>query len=643
MLENRSKIIGFIFVLTGFVFLAKLFYLQVIDQTYKDAAATNSIQKVLEYPYRGLIYDRKGRLLVNNIPVYDIMVTPRDVKKNMDTLNFCQLLSIEKAEFKEKLLAARMYSRVKPSPFIRQISHTDLARIADRLIEYPGFSIEPRTVRGYDHFNMAHVLGYLAEISPEKLKKLGKGFYRPGDYIGTSGIEAQYEKYLRGKRGVKFVMVDVHGVQKGSFKNGSLDTAAIRGENLYTGLDLELQKLGEQVMVNKKGSIICIDPKTGEILAFVVAPSYDPNLLRGREFSKNYTMLFKDPLKPLFNRGLQAPYPPGSIFKTIQALIGQQEGVIDSNTVFPCVKNVVNCHPHPGACNLRQSIQWSCNPYYLNVYRNIINQNKSRNTFLDTRIGYEHWRTYAETFGFGNKLGIDVPNEVKGILKKPTFYDKVYGENHWKYSTIYSLSIGQGELGLTPLQMANLACILANRGYYYKPHFVKGIGEKRLIIKKYLEKHVVPIDDQYFEPVLTGMRWAVQMGTVWSMARMKSVTICGKTGTAQNPHGKDHSIFIGFAPKEDPKIAIACVVENSGFGGFVAAPIASLMIEQYLKDTIARKNLYEHMVTRDYINPPKPAPVEQEKSKEKEKPKKPEEKNNEQATRKENEGSGNVN
>jgi penicillin-binding protein 2 len=615
MFEQRSKIIGFVFVLAGIIFLVKLFYLQVIDQTYKDAAASNSLQRVLDYPYRGLIYDRKGRLLVNNIPVYDIMVTPRDVKKNMDTLNFCRLLNIEKEEVREKLLAARMYSRVKPSPFIRQISHTDLARIADRLIEYPGFSIEPRTVRGYDHNNLAHMLGYMAEISPEKLKKLGKGFYRPGDYIGISGLESQYEKYLRGKRGVKFVMVDVHGVQKGSFRGGVLDTAAIRGENLYTGIDLELQKLGERLMVNKKGAVICIDPKTGQVLSFVVAPSYDPNLLRGREFSKNYTMLFRDSMKPLFNRGLQAPYPPGSIFKTFQALVAQQEGVIDSNTSVPCSREIVNCHPHPNPCNLRTSIQWSCNPYYLNVYRRVINQNKSKNTFVDTRMGYETWRLYAEAFGFGGKLGIDVPNEVKGILKSPKYYNKIYGENHWKYSTIYSLSIGQGELGLTPLQMVNLACILANKGYYYTPHLVHGIGEKRLIIRKYLEKHVVPIDEKYFETILTGMRWAVQMGTVWSSARMKSVTICGKTGTAQNPHGKDHSIFIGFAPKENPRIAVACVVENSGFGGFVAAPIASLMIEQYLKDTVERKNLLEHMISRDFIHKAKPVPKEPEKAK----------------------------
>lgn len=605
MFDSRQRIILFVFALVTFTFLARLFYMQVIDDSYKEAAANISLQRIVDYPYRGIIYDRKGKICVYNVPVYDVMVLPKEVRKDMDTLRFCRLFGISKEEFIATMTAARTYSKIKPSPFIKQLSHTEFATIQDQLIDFPGFFISPRTVRGYDHKSMGVVLGYIGEISAgrlEKFKKEGNNYYRSGDYLGISGLENFYEEQLRGKRGVKFMMVDVNGIQKGHYKDGIFDTAAVRGENLYTSLDLELQKFGEELMVNKRGSIICIEPKTGEILAMVSSPSYDPNLLRGREFSKNYLALQRDPLKPLFNRALMAPYPPGSIFKTLQALTALQEGVADSNLVWPCVQDVVHCHPHPGACNLRQSIQWSCNPYYLQVFRRIINQHKSGNTFLDTRIGYERWREYISSFGIGQKLGIDMPSEKKGILRTTAYYDRIYGEKRWKYSNIYSLSIGQGELGLSPLHMANMACILANRGHYYTPHFVRKIGDKGKPLPQYSVKHQTKVEARHFEAILTGMKWAVQQGTVWSQARMKSVDICGKTGTAQNPHGKDHSIFICFAPKDNPKIAVATVVENSGFGGFVAAPIATLMVEKYLNDTIQRKNLYQHMLTRDYIH-----------------------------------------
>lgn len=605
MFESRRYIILGAFLVVVITMLLRLFYMQVIDEGYKQAAANVSLQRIIEYPYRGIIYDRKGRICVYNIPVYDVMVLPKEVKKNMDTLRFCGLFGINKEDFIKNMESARTYSKVKPSPFIKQLSHTDFARVQDQLIDFPGFFISPRTVRGYDHKSMGVVLGYIGEISAGKLEKFkneGNNYYRSGDYIGIAGLENFYEEQLRGKRGVKFMMVDVNGIQKGHYKDGIYDTTAIRGENLYTSLDLELQKFGEELMVNKKGSIICIEPKTGEILAMVSAPTYDPNLLRGREFSKNYLMLQRDPLKPLFNRAMMAPYPPGSIFKTLQALVALQEGVIDSSFTWPCVQDVVHCHPHPSPCNLRTSIQWSCNPYYLQVYRRIINQQLSKNTFIDSRIGYEKWRDYMTAFGIGQKFGIDMPSEKKGILRTTAYYDRIYGEKHWKYSNIYSLSIGQGELGLTPLHMANMACILANRGYYYTPHFVKKIGDNGKPIADFNQRHETKIDPKHFEAVITGMKWAVQQGTVWSQARMKSIEVCGKTGTAQNPHGKDHSIFICFAPKDDPKIAVATVVENSGFGGFVAAPIGTLMIEKYLNDTINRKNLYQHMLSRDYIH-----------------------------------------
>ena len=605
MFENRQRILLLVVATVVFAFTARLFYMQVIDDSYKEAAANISLQRVIEYPYRGIIYDRKGKICVYNIPVYDVMVLPKEVRKKMDTLRFCRLFGISREEFITNMTAAKTYSKVKASPFIKQLSHDEFARVQDQLIDFPGFFISPRTVRGYDHQSMAAVLGYIGEISAarlEQLKKEGNSYYRSGDYLGISGLENFYEEQLRGRRGVKFMMVDVNGIQKGHYKDGIFDTSAVRGENLHTSLDLELQKFGEELMVNKKGSLICIEPNTGEILAMISSPTYDPNLLRGREFSKNFLALQKDPLKPLFNRALMAPYPPGSIFKTLQALTALQEGVVDSNTVWPCVQDVVHCHPHPGGCNLSQSIRWSCNPYYLQLYRRIINQHNSDNTFTDTRLGFDRWRKYAEGFGIGKKLGIDMPGEKKGILRTSAYYNKVYGENRWKFSNIYSLSIGQGELGLSPLHMANLACILANRGYYYPPHFVRKIGDKGKPLPQYLVKQHTGIDPRHFAPVINGMRWAVQQGTVWSQARMNSIVICGKTGTAQNPHGKDHSIFICFAPMENPKIAIAAVVENSGFGGMVAAPIATLMVEKYLNDTIQRKSLYEQMVKSSFVH-----------------------------------------
>lgn len=605
MFDSRQRVILFVFILVAFTMLVRLFYMQVIDDSYKEAAANISLQRIIEYPYRGIVYDRKGKILVYNIPVFDVMVLPKEVKKDMDTIRFCTLFGIEKEEFIKNMTAARTYSKVKPSAFIKQLSHDEFSRIQDQLIDFPGFFISPRTVRGYDHKNLGVALGYIGEISAPKLEKLkseGNSYYRSGDYIGIAGLESYYENHLRGRRGLKFMMVDVNGIQKGHYKDGIFDTAAVRGENLYTSIDLDLQKFGEELMVNKKGSIICIEPKTGEILAMVSAPTYDPNLLRGREFSKNYLALQRDPLKPLFNRAMMAPYPPGSIFKTLQALVAQQEGVIDSNFTYGCIQDVVHCHPHPNPCNLRTSIQWSCNPYYLQVYRRIINQRKSGNTFIDTRLGYDVWQEYMESFGIGQKLGIDMPSEKKGILRTVAYYDRIYGEKHWKYSNIYSLSIGQGELGLTPMHMANMACIIANRGFYYSPHFVKKIGDKGEPEKEYAIKHHTKIDSNYFEAVVTGMKWAVAQGTVWSQARMKTVEICGKTGTAQNPHGKDHSIFICFAPKDNPQIAVATIVENSGFGGFVAAPIATLMVEKYLNDTINRQNLLKHMISRDYIH-----------------------------------------
>ena len=601
--ENRRFIIQGLFVAVAAVFLLRLFFLQILDDTYKQAANNNALMKVTEYPYRGVIYDRNGKILVFNVPVYDMMVTPREVRKGMDTASFCRLMSISKEEFIDKMLAAKTYSRVKPSAFIKALSGPDFARVQDQFTDFPGFSFVPRTVRNYPHTCMANALGYIGEISRGRLEKQGPGYYKTGDYIGISGLEAKYEEALRGRRGVKHILVDVHGIRKGSFKNGLYDTTAVRGENLYSSVDLTLQEYGEKLMVNKAGSIVAIDPATGEILAFVSSPSYDPNLLTGREFGKNYNMLVKDPNKPLFNRALMAMYRPGSTFKTIQALIGLQQGAFDQNMTIPCVQTTVHCHPHPSPCNLTQAIQWSCNPYFVTAYRRIINRELTNNTYRDTRIGYDKWRNLASTFGLGAPLGIDLPGEKKGILPSVKYFDRVYGFNRWKYSNVYSLSIGEGEMGILPVQLANVAATYANRGWYYTPHFIRSIGEKGNRPKEFTLKHYCGVNPKFFEPIVNGMEMAVEHGTVWSAAKLEGVSICGKTGTSMNAKGANHSIFLCFAPKENPKIAIATFVENAGFGGFAAAPIATLMVEKYLNDTIKRQNLEKHMISRNYLHP----------------------------------------
>jgi penicillin-binding protein 2 len=601
-IDNRRYIILGVILIFAVVFAIRLFYIQILDDTYKTAANSNSLQRIIDYPYRGLIYDRKGKIMVYNVPVFDIQVIPREVDKKLDTARLAKLFEIPRAELDTLLIRAKRYSRVKPTAIIKQMSHQDMASLQDQLVDFPGFYIIPRTVRGYPHQSMANSLGYIGEINKKQLDK-SAGYYRSGDYIGLSGLEKHYEPFLRGRRGVKYIMVDVHGIQKGSFKQGAYDTISVKGENLHTSIDLDLQAYGEKLMTNKAGSIVAIEPSTGEILAFVSSPSYDPNMLTGREYSKNFGKLLKDSLKPLFNRAVMAMYRPGSTFKTVQALIGLQEGVIDSNTRYPCNKSLVKCHNHPSPCNVPEAVQHSCNPYFYQVFKRNINQGLDpRNTFKDTYLGYNRWRKYVSSLGIGSTLGIDLPNEKKGILPTTKFYDKWYGHYRWKFSTIYSLSIGEGEMGILPLQLANLACIEANRGWYITPHLVKKVGDSGSALPQYNVKHNTLIAPKHFSSIVHGMEMAVAGGTVGANARMKDVVICGKTGTSQNPKGKDHSIFICFAPKDNPKIAVACFVEYAGFGGLVAAPIATLMIEKFLQDTITRKKIEAQMIAQDFIH-----------------------------------------
>jgi len=442
-------------------------------------------------------------------------------------------------------------------------------------------------------------LGYMNEVNDKDIEK--NPYYKPRDYIGRSGIEKEYEQILRGERGVKYYLKDAIGISTGSYENGKYDTLPVQGKNITLGLDSKLQAYGEKLMKNKLGSIVAIEPQTGEILCMVTSPNYNPNLLVGRSLGKNYLELEKDSLKPLYNRAALSRYPPGSTFKTVMALIGMQEKVITPNTGFPCSKDLVGCHNHPSAQSVEQAVKMSCNPYFYYVVRRIVQQGKSKNQFKDAAIGLDIWAKYVRSFGFGTDLHTDLGGVTKGLVPDKAYYDKVYGEYRWAYSTIYSICIGQGEVNVTPIEMANLAAILANRGYYYYPHFIKDINGEG-VPEIYKQRNYTMVDTSYFTYVVNGMEKVVsEPGGTASRARLKDIVVCGKTGTSQNPHGEDHSIFIAFAPKDNPKIAISVYIENAGFGGTWAAPLASLMIEEYLKDSISDKAKEDRILNENLI------------------------------------------
>jgi penicillin-binding protein 2 len=483
--------------------------------------------------------------------------------------------------------AAVNYSRRAPSVFLKQVSNETYARFQEKMFMYPGFYPQPRTLRKYSKPVAAHVLGYVSEVDEGVITK--NPYYKQGDYIGKSGIEESYEKVLRGKRGVKIFLVDVYSRIKGSFAGGKKDTLAVQGTNIVSSLDLELQEYGEQLMKNKRGSIVAIEPKTGEVLTLVSTPNYDPALLVGRVRSDNYSILFADTLKPLFNRALMAYYPPGSTFKPINGLIALQEGVISPTTLFGCSNGYlfVACHSHRSPLKLSEAIAISCNAYFCQAYRKIL-ENPKYNTLSDA---YDKWRSYLTDFSFGTKMGTDFVNELPGFIPARTYFDKYYGEHGWKATTILSMGIGQGEILVTPLQMANMTAAIANRGYYFTPHIIKSIGDSGKSESQFDVKHRIGVDSANFEEIIKGMDAAVngESDKTAGIAALKDIIVCGKTGTAQNPHGKNHSVFIAFAPRDDPKIAIMVVVENAGFGATYAAPIASLMIEKYLKGEVANK------------------------------------------------------
>ncbi|MFN4145613.1 MAG: penicillin-binding protein 2 [Runella sp.] len=598
MSEGKKYYVYGLFVMVGVIYLLRLLYLQVLDNTYETSS--NSIKAIPDIPMRGQIYDRHGKLIVYNTLVYDLYVTPNKAKVR-DTLAFCRLLGIERANFDSLMKAAKDYSRVKPSLFMRQLSKEDFARIQDAMVDYPGFEYQKSSVRTYSQPTLAHALGYVSEISKKQLEAQEYPYYRQGDLIGQNGLEKFYEEQLRGRRGVRYVMQDVNGVVKGSWKDGELDTIAVAGQNLYTSIDLDLQQYADSLMQHKAGAVVAIEPATGEVLAITSAPSYDPALFATRDFSKNYAKLALNPYRPLLNRAVMGNYRPGSTFKTVQALVAMQEGVIGPRSVFSHAGAPVKCHGHGGIAGVHSAIQYSCNPYFYHVFRRLIYANAEKNTFKASAIGLKKWHQYSEKFGFGHKLGVDLPSEAIGKLPDHKYYDKIYGEQRWKFSNIYSLSIGEGELLITPLKLANLAAILANRGWYITPHLVKGIDKNNNPLPDYTVKHQTGIDRAYFEPIVDGMEMAVVRGTVSRGAIIPDVQMCGKTGTSQNKKGKDHSIFIAFAPKYNPKIAIAVFVENAGFGGFAAAPVASLIIEKYLKGEVKRKAYEQEWINRNFL------------------------------------------
>ena len=605
---DRKSVISAIVIASIVAILLRLFFIQVLDSSYKVTASNNVLHYVTQYPARGIIYDRKKEVLVSNQAAYDLMIV-KDQVGAFDTVEFAALLGITKDQVIENfksMMRSRYYSKYKQYPFIKQISSKDYARFQEKMFLFPGFYVQPRTLRTYP-FNIAGSLfGYVGEADERILDK--NTYYKRGDYIGINGLEKTYEEELRGQKGVSIFMVDVHNQVKGSYANGKYDTIAVAGKDINLGIDAELQALGEKLMVNKLGSIVAIEPATGEILALVSSPSYDPELLVGRVRNTNFKDLQADPLKPLFNRASMAMYPPGSTFKLINGLIGLQEGVLKPEMSYSCHGGYpygrgVGCHDHGSPLDLIHAVENSCNTYFCYVFRNIIDNQR----YNSPSESLASWRRFVLSFGFGKRLGSDVANELNGIVASPELYDRIHGKGYWKSLTIISLAIGQGELGITPLQMANMAAILANRGHYFTPHLVKSIAGVSGIDPKYKIKHQTLIDTALFRPIVDGMYLAVNgapgSGATARRAAVPGLDICGKTGTAQNPHGEDHSIFIAFAPKDNPKIAIAVYVENGGFGATYAVPIASLMIEKYLKDTLSRPDLEKFLLEANLLNP----------------------------------------
>ena len=604
--NNRSRVLLAGLIVVAAILLGKLFYIQIIDDKYKINASNNSMVYDIIYPTRGIIYDRNGKIIVSNKVTYDILVTPREVTP-FDTLLLASVLETSPEFIRDKMAE---YSRNKKKigyqsmVMLKQIKPETYMKFAEIQYNFPGFRGQVRSIRDYPVNAGGNLLGYVSEVD-QKYIEAHPGEYRPGDYAGKTGIEAAREKDLRGEKGYHIYLRNSRNQIERQYKNGEMDKEAVPGHDIVTTIDADLQQYGQELMKNKVGSLVAIEPKTGEILSLVSSPGVDVNMLA--DISQHYNEIIKDPHKPMFNRAVQAPYPPGSVFKLVNGLIGLQEGTLNMDMAYPCYQGYhfgshkLGCHNHWSPLRLEEAIMMSCNGFFCYVLRNILENKKYKN--IDEAL--DKWNEYVQSFGFGHKLGSDFPSELGGTLPTSKLYNKRYGKGGWKFTTIISISIGQGEVGVTPLQIANLAAIMANRGWYKIPHIVKA-SEGVEIDPKYNERQYTMVDTTNFKKVINGMWRAVNNGpgtgcTAW-VAEVKGLDICGKTGTAQNPRGADNSVFICFAPKDDPKIAVAAYVENAGFGATWAAPIASLLIEKYLNGEISRPDLENRVMQGDLMS-----------------------------------------
>jgi penicillin-binding protein 2 len=602
-LEKRKYVIGAFIVIIALIYSLRLFELQISDAKYKQSADTNAFLKKTIYPSRGLMYDRKGELVVFNQPAYDVMLIPRDVAE-FDTLDFCNTLNITKEQLDQRFEDMKDkrknpgYSSYTPQVLMTHLSAQDYGRLQEKLYRFPGFFIQKRILRQYNHFAAANVLGNIREVNATDIER--DPYYSPGDYTGDLGVERSYEEYLRGVKGVEVLIRDARGRIQGRYENGAHDISPISGRDLKLSLDIRLQEYAESLMVGKRGAVVAIEPETGEILCMVSSPTYDPTRLVGRDRGKNYRELVNDPAKPLFDRALMGAYPPGSTFKPTQGLIFLHEGIINPSTPFPCYHGYINgrlkvgCHGHGSPLTLQPALQTSCNAYFCWGFKSMIDK---RSKYGTSANAFEIWKKHLVSMGYGYRLGVDLPGESRGFLPNDRFYNKFYGEGHWSANTIISVSIGQGEILATPLQIANLCATIANRGWFITPHVVKEIQDT-VMPADLIAKRYPTINARYYPVIAEGMRMAVLGGTC-RRAALPDIEVAGKTGTAQNPHGKDHSAFMGFAPYNKPKIAVAVYVENAGFGAAFGVPIGSLVMEKYLTGTIspARKGMEEQMLT----------------------------------------------
>ena len=606
-LEKRKFVIAGALLVVMLIYVIRLFSLQVGDNDYKKFADNNAFLRKMLYPSRGFIYDRNGQLMVYNQPAYDVMMTPREVLP-FDTLDFCETLGITREQYDKRIADMKDrrknpgYSSYTPQIFMTQLSARDYGRLQEKLYRFPGFYIQNRVLRQYNMPIAANVVGNIREVSLADMER--DDYYQRGDYTGDLGVEKSYEKVLRGVKGEEILLRDAHGRIKGKYEDGKYDIPPISGSNITLSLDAELQAYGEKLIQNKIGAIVAIEPATGEILALVSSPTYDPSLLVGRDRGANYAALVRDPYKPLYDRAIMGMYPPGSTFKPTQGLIFLQEGVVTTETAYPCSHGFiagglrVGCHGHASPLQLVPALATSCNAYFCYGLRAMLD---SRKRYPSTAEAFEVWKRHLVSMGYGYRLGIDLPGEKRGFLPNSAYYDKYYGRNRWSALTIISIAIGQGEVLATPVQIANLAATIANRGHYFIPHIVKAI-EDSVISSEYTVPHYPTIDAHYYDYIVEGMRMAVTGGTC-RLAAIPGVEVCGKTGTAQNPHGKDHSAFMGFAPMNNPQIAIAVYVENAGFGATYGVPIGSLMMEFYLHRKIdpSRQYLEDRMLNSNTI------------------------------------------